>query len=146
MTSSVHPHEEIETPNTDSLKSRPLVKRSLGFIRIDSRIRKIAIHITSPGSPFNTFILVCILMNAVGMAFTDYRYIDENYNPRTDGSITNFLIEKAEILFFSIFIMEFLLKIVAFGFAMGKNTYLRDNWNKMDFIVLALRQVYVADV
>lgn len=35
-----------------------------------------------------------------------------------------------------IFIGEFLIKVIAMGFLLGKNSYLGDNWNKLDFIVV----------
>jgi len=34
------------------------------------------------------------------------------------------------------FIVEALLKIVNLGFCMGKNTYLKDNWNVLDFTIV----------
>jgi fumarate reductase subunit C len=36
-----------------------------------------------------------------------------------------------------IFIGEFILKLIAMGFAFGKGAYLKDNWNKLDFVVVA---------
>ena len=40
-------------------------------------------------------------------------------------------------LFFNvIFILEFILKVVAYGFVMQRNSYLRDGWNVLDFIVV----------
>ncbi|KRX07618.1 hypothetical protein PPERSA_11167 [Pseudocohnilembus persalinus] len=41
-----------------------------------------------------------------------------------------------DIVFAVIFIFEFLVKSIALGFAFEKNTYLRDGWNIIDFIVV----------
>lgn len=138
MTSTVHPSENIQHSSIGALHSE-YVQNALRFINIESKIRKKCIQIVRPGSHFNSFILALILLNSIAMAFTDYRFIDENYNPRTDVSTINFVIEKAEIFFFIVFVLEFILKITAYGFVLGKNTYLRDSWNQLDFIVLVLR-------
>jgi hypothetical protein len=37
-----------------------------------------------------------------------------------------------------IFILEFLVKLIALGFVLEENTYLRDNWNKLDFLVVVV--------
>uniref|UniRef100_A0A915I6P9 Ion transport domain-containing protein n=1 Tax=Romanomermis culicivorax TaxID=13658 RepID=A0A915I6P9_ROMCU len=44
--------------------------------------------------------------------------------------------EKTEPYFMGIFTIECLLKIVAFGFILHKNSYLRSAWNILDFIVV----------
>ena len=138
MTSSVHPNEEEKSSEKNQIHTR-FVKKSLGFVDIDFKIRKLVINIIRPGSCFNSFILVNILLNSLAMALLDYRFIDENYNPRTDLSTINYVINKSEYIFFCIFFLEFFMKIIAHGFFFGKNTYLRDHWNQLDFIVLVMR-------
>jgi hypothetical protein len=49
--------------------------------------------------------------------------------------------EKTEIYFISIFIAEAALKIIAQGFVIRKNAYLRDHWNKLDFALVILGYV-----
>lgn len=44
--------------------------------------------------------------------------------------------EKSEIYFLTIYVIEAVLKIISKGFVIGKTTYLRDNWNKLDFVVV----------
>jgi len=34
------------------------------------------------------------------------------------------------------FIMECVLKVIVMGFVIGEKTYLRDNWNRLDFIIV----------
>ena len=87
-------------------------------------------------SLFNNFILVAIILNSITIACVDYRVVDDDYQPRTDGSVRNSIIEKAEIVFTIIFAAECLLKSIAFGFARGKEAYLKDGWNVLDFIIV----------
>ena len=120
-------------------KERNFVKYSLGFLSIDSRIRKKILNLVSPGSPFDSFILFVIFLNSISIACIDYRCIDGNYNPRTDVSTINLIVEKLDIIFTAFFVAEAILKIFAYGFICGENTYLQDHWNKFDFIVVSLR-------
>ena len=36
-----------------------------------------------------------------------------------------------------IFIFEMIVKVIALGFVMDMNTYLRDSWNKLDFTIVS---------
>lgn len=38
----------------------------------------------------------------------------------------------------AIFVVEAVLKILVMGFVMGKTAYLKDNWNKLDFIIVLI--------
>lgn len=42
-----------------------------------------------------------------------------------------------EYVYFVFYLMETLLKVMAFGFIMNKDAYLRDDWNKLDFFIIA---------
>ena len=44
--------------------------------------------------------------------------------------------ENSEPIFTALFTLEFLMKVIAYGFIIGKYTYLRDAWNWIDFIVV----------
>lgn len=41
-----------------------------------------------------------------------------------------------EKIFLIIYSLEMVLKIIGLGFIFGENAYIRDNWNKLDFIVV----------
>ena len=56
---------------------------------------------------------------------------DPNAEPSADEKIV-------ELTFLIIFTIEALFKIVALGFALEINTYLRDAWNVLDFIVVII--------
>nr|XP_022322875.1 voltage-dependent calcium channel type A subunit alpha-1-like [Crassostrea virginica] len=60
----------------------------------------------------------------------------EEYLPNKDRTERTQKLEKSEIYFLTIYIIEAVLKIISKGFVIGKTTYLRDNWNKLDFVVV----------
>ena len=66
--------------------------------------------------------LVAIFSNSILMIFTDYW---EEYH-----------LDKVDMLFSGLFILEACLKFVGMGFAYHKNAYLRDSWNILDFAVV----------
>jgi len=41
-----------------------------------------------------------------------------------------------DIVFSAVFIAECVIKVVAIGFIWEQNSYLRDNWNQLDFIIV----------
>lgn len=50
-------------------------------------------------------------------------------------------------VFVALFTLEMVLKVIAFGFiANGKLSYMRNNWNVMDFIVVCARYVGLRDL
>ena len=46
--------------------------------------------------------------------------------------------QKCENLYLAIFTFELVAKIIAYGFLMHTNSYLRDSWCILDFIVVSL--------
>lgn len=79
---------------------------------------------------FDYFILFCILANSVNLAMYDY---SSGNNSSTDANSAN---DYIEIAFTAIFLIEALLKIAGMGFVMHKNSYMREGWNILDFIVV----------
>lgn len=112
--------------------------KSLGVIPIDSSARTFCIKLVT-GPHFDSFILFMIVLNAIAMASVDYRFIDENYEPVSEGSWRNQAIEIAEFIFTIIFVGECAIKIIALGFFVGKNAYLRSAWNLFDFFIVIFR-------
>lgn len=100
--------------------------------------RETLIKFVSPSSTFDKFILLAIVLNSIAIACVDYGHVDHNYQPRNDTSIRNNLIEKAEYAFTAIFALEALLKCAAFGFWKGKQAYIRDVWNVLDFSIVII--------
>ncbi|KAG8197669.1 hypothetical protein JTE90_001597 [Oedothorax gibbosus] len=86
-------------------------------------LRRVAIYILVHPA-FSFLVIVTILTNCVLMTMP-----------------SNESIESSETIFTSIYTVESCIKVVARGFILEKFTYLRDPWNWLDFIVIALAYV-----
>ncbi|CBJ26318.1 Voltage Gated Calcium/Sodium Channel subunit alpha [Ectocarpus siliculosus] len=91
---------------------------------------------------FDRFILFLIVLNSFVLALTDWSVIDDDPNspdvgePIDDGSWRNALLFESEAVFTAFFTLEFVLKVIAQGFYLGRGSYLRDSWNILDFMVV----------
>ena len=91
---------------------------------------------------FDRLILLLILLNSIVLALVDWSVIDEDPNsedvgePLAEGSWRNTLLYETEAIFTVLFTVEFVLKVVAQGFVLGRGAYLRDAWNIIDFLVV----------
>ena len=84
---------------------------------------------------FETLIMVSIVANCVILVIADYSHVDINGDLVADGSIRNTIVTESEYVFTSIFTLECVLKIACSGL-IGKNSYLADRWNWLDFLVV----------
>ena len=132
-----------------------IVPLSLNCISLNNPLRKFVLAMCKPNSPFDKFILLCIIFNSVVMAMTDYSNIVGKVNPEKDpntltpnpdrwdptetGSTMNKFVTNMEVPFNSAFICECAFKIIAIGFVKGPGCYLKDNWNRLDFFVVMIR-------
>ena len=73
---------------------------------------------------FDRFILLIILLNTLFLALDQEVNIVTKYN------------EQIDFTFLIIYTFEMVLKIVALGFIMNTNSYIRDPWNILDFTVV----------
>lgn len=82
---------------------------------------------------FDRFIMIVIIANSIMLCAIDYgeRIYGENY-----WSERNYQLDKIDLAFTIIFILECASKIIALGFIFHKNSYLRDVWNWLDFFVV----------
>jgi hypothetical protein len=71
------------------------------------------------------------MANSICLALTDYS--DDN-----NLTIWNKRLDTIDQVFTLYYIVEASLKIIAFGFIVHKKSYLRDPWNVIDFIVVAI--------
>jgi hypothetical protein len=79
---------------------------------------------------FDNFILVCILLSSLSMAIL---------NPLWDPNhIKTKILEMVGTVFSVIFTIEMVLKMLGMGLIWGKNTYLMNPWNRLDFIVVMI--------
>lgn len=102
---------------------------SLGCLAPDNKIRTMAFEIII-WPPFDNFILLLIAISSLMLAL-DEPHLD----PESDLKI--FLNVTDKIIVW-LFIMECTIKVVAFGFLFHKHAYLRNNWNQLDFFIVAL--------
>ncbi|XP_070508111.1 voltage-dependent calcium channel type A subunit alpha-1 isoform X7 [Chironomus tepperi] len=79
--------------------------------------------------PFEYAVLMTIIANCVVLAL-------EEHLPNGDKTMLALKLEKTEVYFLGIFCVEASLKILALGFVLHKNSYLRNIWNIMDFFVV----------
>lgn len=70
-----------------------------------------------------------ISLNSLVLALFDYA-------DRDSLSEKNKILNKVSQVLTYLFLAEAFLKILAQGFVLHKNAYLRDGWNVMDFIVV----------
>jgi hypothetical protein len=82
-----------------------------------------------------------IVVNSVLLGLHDYStrlYLDNYETTIGDAYSFNEKLELYESIFSIIFIVECLTKIVAMGFILYKNAYLRTAWNVLDFFVVII--------
>ena len=79
---------------------------------------------------FDPLILFTILANCATMAW------QSPLDPQ--GTWKAGFIEQCEWVFLAVFTVELLVKVVAYGFLMHRNAYLRNPWCQLDFVVVSL--------
>lgn len=78
---------------------------------------------------FQFFIFAIVIANSVLQITNDYAYrVDFRQQEQSEASKT------VSVVFISIFLVEFVLKVIAMGFILKKNSYLRTPINYIDFI------------
>ena len=78
---------------------------------------------------FDYLIIAAIIGNSVVLALNDYG--DENNEKEWNRNLMVF-----GDIFTWLFFAESIIKIVALGFVVMKNSYMRDAWNVVDFIIV----------
>ncbi|XP_053313773.1 voltage-dependent L-type calcium channel subunit alpha-1S isoform X2 [Spea bombifrons] len=117
-------------------KKKPLVPpsprppRSLFCLGLQNPFRKSCINIVE-WKPFEIIILLTIFANCVALAV----YLPM---PEDDTNSSNAVLEKVEYVFLFIFTIEAFLKIVAYGFILHTDAYLRNAWNILDFTIVSV--------
>uniref|UniRef100_A0A674BK60 Voltage-dependent L-type calcium channel subunit alpha n=1 Tax=Salmo trutta TaxID=8032 RepID=A0A674BK60_SALTR len=122
-----------------STNSRP--PRALFCLTLNNPIRRACISLVE-WKPFDIFILLSIFANCVALAV----YIPF---PEDDSNSTNHDLVIAgpgfesppppkfiEYAFLIIFTIETFLKIIAYGLVMHQNSYVRNGWNMLDFVIV----------
>ena len=105
-------------------------KRSLYLFSEKNKLRKCIVWLVE-SKAFKIFILTTVLVNSILMASHSYEY---RINPEVE-KVTDLEKVTGKVLV-SIFLLEFILKIIAMGFIVKRNSYMRDGWNILDFVCL----------
>jgi hypothetical protein len=105
---------------------KPVCQCSLAFVRIESSFR-LTVLWTVEQQAFDHFILLVISLNSLLIGVYHQREIESPINEFADA-VDPFLTV--------LFTLECLLKVVAYGFIRDPNAYLRDGWNRLDFLVV----------
>ncbi|XP_075051737.1 voltage-dependent L-type calcium channel subunit alpha-1S [Mixophyes fleayi] len=130
------PREATVEEGAQKKKRKPLVPpsprppRSLFCLGLQNPFRKSCINIVE-WKPFEIIILLTIFANCVALAI----YLPM---PEDDTNSTNAVLEKIEYIFLFIFTIEASLKIVAYGFILHTDAYLRNGWNILDFTIVSV--------
>ncbi|KAM8976679.1 voltage-dependent L-type calcium channel subunit alpha-1S [Pelodytes ibericus] len=117
-------------------KKKPLVPpsprppRALFCLGLQNPFRKSCINIVE-WKPFEIIILLTIFANCMALAV----YLPM---PEDDTNSSNAVLEKVEYIFLFIFTIEAFLKIVAYGFILHTDAYLRNGWNILDFTIVSV--------
>jgi len=77
--------------------------------------------------------MLCIILNAINIATSDYS--ERLTGVPLKGAWIEF--KKAlDLIISTFFLIEFVTKVIAMGFIFGRGTYIKDGWNKLDFVVV----------
>lgn len=87
---------------------------------------------------FRSFYLLMVLVSSITMAFEPPSEANRKADIHKDAT-TFFLI--LDLVFFAIFFVEFLVKVIARGVVFGPRTYFRKNKNRFDFFLLVVQLV-----
>ena len=119
------------------IRSQAYPEYSCFFISKKNRIRRGCFNVAVAPS-FDNFILGMILLNALSMAFVSYdlKCVDMDNVP-TNECTSNMIVGIFEYFFNLIFLFEMVVKIIGKGFYFGgSDTYLKDPWSYLDFVVV----------
>ena len=75
---------------------------------------------------FDNFILIMILLSTARLILDTF----------VNGYIWVLVFDICDLFFNLIFLFECIAKIIALGFVMDEGSYIRDNWNKIDLIIV----------
>ena len=116
-----------ENEKKDDNSKEIICEESLYFFSKSNPIRIICVRIAQHNN-FENFILFNIILSSLKLIILTY--YDENVQK---NSITFIILD---YYFNIIFAIESLIKIIAFGFFLDENSYLRESWSVLDFIIV----------
>jgi len=112
--------------------------RSLYLFHHETVFRKFIIFIVEH-KVFDSFIITLILFNSIVLAMQDY-------SDRENCNAYNKTLNMINNVFSIFFMVECVLKIIAYGFIKHYNAYLSDKWNWLDFSVVLVSIVELTPI
>uniref|UniRef100_A0A7M5UXY0 Ion transport domain-containing protein n=1 Tax=Clytia hemisphaerica TaxID=252671 RepID=A0A7M5UXY0_9CNID len=109
--------------------------RSLFIFSEENIIRKVCRKITG-NKIFDYFMLITIMANCIVLMAAEPL-------PENDTVELNKKLDQSDKVFVAIFIFEAILRIIANGFVIGQDAYLKSGWNILDFIVVISGAVHI---
>ena len=110
-------------------------EKSLNHFTIENKFRRLCIYILNKRG-FENLIIFFIACNSIILGLNDYTWDRKQLEIQSEMPFMNQLNEKSEIFFTTVFTLEACIKIMSLGFIFSKNSYLRDPWNWLDFMVV----------
>lgn len=123
----------VEIVKQDDLEKLEAYKDRLPLLGLRKSILKLRLMVTTAAYLIVSHILfeyaslVVIVANSVVLALED---------PTNPSSSSTGFLATLDNIFLGLYSLEMLLKILAYGFVLNKNSYLRDPWNILDFVVV----------
>lgn len=79
---------------------------------------------------FENIVLSVIILSSIKLAFDTYLYSTDYDDPKAIVS------RDFDVFFTFFFLFEAIVKWISIGFVQDKGSYLRDNWNMLDFFIV----------
>ena len=117
---------------TKTRREKPLFEgvscsQSMFLLSKTNAFRKMC-YITVHSNAFENFILFLIILSSLKLAI-------DTYLPDNNADVTN-ASTYIDNIFNSLFTLECVMKVISVGFCFDEGSYLRDNWNRLDFIIV----------
>lgn len=132
----------IEDLNSPTLKEtineeyKVVNETSYAIFSLSNPFRQVLLKIVL-APKFEVLIMAVTILNMIILIWETYNVNHPNEKTRLASSIL-------DILFTTFFLIEFLTKSIALGLWTGSGSYIKDHWNKLDLIILALSLVDIA--
>jgi hypothetical protein len=93
---------------------------------------------------FDNFILLVIMLNTITMGLVDYSCVDDiTGDVSSKCSWRNLLVTVCDPVFTFVFTAECAIKVLAMSFFSGRDGYLKDSWNRFDFLIVLASWVHL---
>jgi hypothetical protein len=126
---------EVKKLQGPKIKEIQLTGNSIMILKEDNKFRVYCSKIVGHDN-FDNLVIILILISTILLAIEDpYEYpLSQNKG----------IMEILDMILSFVFLFELLIKVVVYGFAFnGEDSYLKNSWNKMDFIIVFFSMVSI---